>query len=301
MFQNLHYPVLQVYIQGISSDRRTCFYNISEFFMTPAMKSKLKHLLPSFRDLLTFGLALLMSSMSSFSNNPTPSKVRIIRNYISSRIYYQTGKNMEIMEQGQIGKQNPISSAILGVTKRLALTRWGQIQLSKFPDEVIEYAAHKLSYVTEKRMLKDEFLWFCKVCSERCLEESINPDYGLMYQLQDIFKMPVNAQFVKEPSEQKPFDLEKYKKETKKNEGTLRYGNAQHSYSNKSPQKVQQEVSAQQLYPEYKPEPVKVESIETKKQTTMEWLKTPEAESFAKLMGKEYFEKFVANCLLGAP
>ena len=192
---------------------RTCFYNVSEFFTSNAMRSRLKHLLPSLHLIFTFSLALLVSSMSTYSMEATQSKVRIIRNYISSRIYHTGKKNMQVMQAGLVGQNNPISLSILNVTKRLGLTRWGQIKLSKFPDEVIDYAAGKLSYVTEKRCIKDEFAWFCEVCSNYCFEEKIQPDYGLMYQLEDIFKMPVNAEFVKEVKQSIPFDEEKYKRD----------------------------------------------------------------------------------------
>lgn len=160
--------------------RRTCFYNVSEFFMSNTMRARLKHILPSLKQIFTLSLALLASSMSSFSSDATPSKVRILRNYISSRITHQGKENMEVMQAGLFGKNNPISVPILGISKRLSLTRWGQIQLSKFPDEVIDYAAQKLSYVTEKRCIKDEFAWFCEVCSNYCLEESIKPDYEVL-------------------------------------------------------------------------------------------------------------------------
>ena len=61
---------------------------------------------------------------------------------------------------------------------------------------------------------------------------------------------------------------------------------------------MQQEATAQQLYPVYKPDPVKKESIEQKRLNTAAWKDTPEAQAFAKFVGKETYDKFVANRLL---
>ena len=84
---------------------------------------------------------------------------------------------------------NPISQAIRNIP--LPLTKWAQIKLSAFPDEVIEHCTEVLK--RNKTKLNNPYLWFFKHCNEYCKRNNIEPDWRKMNFLAESYSMPDNA------------------------------------------------------------------------------------------------------------
>lgn len=263
---------------------RTCFYNISPFLQQDDIAMKLRHLLPVFKCMFLFSLSLLAGITSALSNDFTLDRIR--RNNKNIITYFSTRSTR--------GSMNATHTVLLDLSKKLKLTRWGQIRLSAFPEHILKEVMeeYEFSLKHQRKSIEMPFHWVYKKCLLECTRNNITPDWALMYELEKSNGMPANPKFIQDVEEKKE---EGYKNTEK---GSMRIpAYKQSTFSSKQAKPL--EVSATKLYPEWKPEPIKKESLETKKQNVIEWLKTPEAENFAKFLGKEHFEKFVANRLLG--
>ena len=65
----------------------------------------------------------------------------------------------------------------------LSLTKWGQIALSAYPDEAIEYADQIVS--NSKTSVKNPFAFFVSFCKKYCEGKGISPDFGLVLRLEE--------------------------------------------------------------------------------------------------------------------
>lgn len=181
--------------------------------------------------------------------------------------------------------------AIRDITDSLRLTKWGQIRLSAFPDEAILYTTQRF-FLERKSRIINPFGWFKTVCIEYCAENNIVPNWHFMYQLAEAYQMPSDAPNTYPQSYVQTKQLSELAKEHKANNFTA-WGPGEKLGIGK-PTKAS---SPKRLYPVYEPEPIQREDPDEAKKNIMAWLDDPQTQQFAKLIGKEAFEHFVANRL----
>ena len=86
-----------------------------------------------------------------------------------------------------------MSHELRQVTKKLNLTKWGQIKLICFPDEALAYALYEIQKPSNKN---NSFSWFFVMANRYCIDQDIDPDWPLYYKLSEKHKMPENPNFV---------------------------------------------------------------------------------------------------------
>lgn len=89
---------------------------------------------------------------------------------------------------------SPIRESIRSL-KSLNLTKWGQIELMKFPDDAIEHAARSLIMTRPK----EPMLYFLKICHEYCKNNNIRPDYDTMKALLNKYPRPEKFELTIKP------------------------------------------------------------------------------------------------------
>ena len=104
-----------------------------------------------------------------------------------------------------------ISLALKDVTKRLKLTKWGQIKLICFPEEAIR---HALQYYTSKT----SFNTFFFKASDYCKDNNIEPDWVFYYEMAKKYDMPKEPKFVSNDIPKTPvFEVKKKEYHSKDN------------------------------------------------------------------------------------
>jgi len=262
---------------------RPCFYNLSPFLLHESTAMKLRSLFSTYKRMFIFSLSLLIISSSSISKGFTRDK--FLRNNKDYYYFKNVGFN-----QGRV--MESAHTVLLDITKKLRLTKWGQIRLSAFPEQALQHALDDYEFAQkyQKKSIDNVFSWFFKSCLVYCNEHNITPDWVLMKKLETQHGMPTNPLFIQASNIKISTKGPEVKKSTMP---TSSFSTSSNSL-NKS-----QEPSASKLYPVWKPEQRKIETAQERKQNILAWLPTQNAENFAKLMGKEGFEKFVANLLVG--
>ena len=207
---------------------------LSGMFKDKEVRSSLSNYFPSLRFLSVLLLLVpsivatdFTDLMGPLENVPQYTYKRINKNiYINSRLY-RGGKlpsgEIDIMYQDALGPKrgsmyenllrydiknrsqrlailnktgtiNPIALAIRNVTPKLNLTRWGQIELSCYPDEAIYHAYDKLVVALEsKREIKDLFSWFSTVARNYCEENNLPIDEVYRAQLKQTYNFKQHA------------------------------------------------------------------------------------------------------------
>ena len=92
------------------------------------------------------------------------------------------------MESGE----NFITPSLRQATELMGLTKWGQIRLAAFPNEVIEHANKQFSFAKPA----NPYNWYFKVCLEYCSANKITPDWDFMKALANKYGMPSKPDFV---------------------------------------------------------------------------------------------------------
>lgn len=304
---------LKLIFVGYRGVKRTCFYNVSPFFMKPDIRSALKHLLPDLQNLVITALLSVFAGTQVFAYNPqyrsstTPSLLRINKKniYISTKVtlsripmprYMKELGNMEQLSRQEYG-ENPISPVIRRLTPLVGLTKWGQIKLSAFPDAAIEHVIDRLQY-KESKDIRTLFAWIYVTAYRWCEENKIKPDYAFMRKLEDIFCVPENAEMLN-----KKYVVFVEPTETKVSQAPYIIWEADEESAATQPQfckvkkKDVEQLKTSSRYPLWKSPILKKEDPDQAKKNIMTWLESQEAKNFAKLIGPEAFEKFVANRL----
>lgn len=78
-------------------------------------------------------------------------------------------------------------------TDVLNLSKWGQIKLSIFPDEVLDYATKALHNSSD---VNDHFAWYFAICLKYCALHKLDLDWQLFYSLSEIHSLPDDAKWV---------------------------------------------------------------------------------------------------------
>lgn len=272
---------------------RTCFYNISPYFKSPTAKSRLGSFFTSLRIVVFLSLYSLLSQAAPTASTPTCTLNKYV-SYIRKKNYYKKYRptdNLMAIERHKVYGENPISMAIQDITDELGLTKWGQIRLSAFPDEVILYVTQRYRLERKSRIL-NPFGWFKTVCIEHCAENNITPDWRFIYLLAEAYQMPTNAPNTYPQSYVHAKQLAKLAQEHQEN-----------SYKSDSlgekiwVGKQAKASSPKRLYPVYEPKPIPQEDPDEAKKNIAEWLEDPQTQQFARLIGKNMFDKFVENRL----
>lgn len=203
--------------------RTTCNYRVAEYFKIEHIRSELSHILPGLRYMWTYlqspisslnGLPKLSLSryviplgkrtIGTYKYNsypPSPRmrtghsgsgiELRIIPASDNSHKPYKTLRALTKWDAKhmQDNAPNPISPLIRSLNE-LNLSRSGQIKLSAFPDNVIDYAKDKLGYA---KNVKDPFNWFLSVCTDYCKSNDIKPDWPWVYELSKKYNVDLNT------------------------------------------------------------------------------------------------------------
>lgn len=101
-----------------------------------------------------------------------------------------------------------ISETLREVTKTLNLTKWGQIKLICFPDEVLRHGLD--NYKKFARNSPKPFEWFFMHCKTHCEGNEIPISWQDYYDLVDVYHMPKNAPMIRK-EKKSSFDIPKTK------------------------------------------------------------------------------------------
>jgi hypothetical protein len=74
--------------------------------------------------------------------------------------------------------------------KKLRLTKWGEIKLSAYPDDIIHHAYSRLLTKTD---LRDPLDFFFMVCSAECKDRKIKPNWKKVDFAREAYKIPLDA------------------------------------------------------------------------------------------------------------
>lgn len=86
-----------------------------------------------------------------------------------------------------------ISSILATITKRLNLTKWGQIRLIPFPDEALNYAYNEYQHSSN---IKQSFNWFFAKANHYCITHDIEPHWKIYYEMAEEFNMPTDPKYI---------------------------------------------------------------------------------------------------------
>lgn len=167
-------------------DFKTSIYKVNKFFKLLA--SQLYHI----------GWSVKEWAKELWSKVFNKKRTRSIDLYINIPVY----NNLHEKErQGcyknikrRIMKNLEISPALQKVTKSLNLSKWGQIKLICFPDEVLLKALE--CYQKYGTSVKDPFNYMFMYCKEHCSSAGIEIDWQQYYHLKEQYKMPDNPNFI---------------------------------------------------------------------------------------------------------
>jgi hypothetical protein len=140
-------------------------------------------------------------SYSSFLTSKPAANVSIEANARARTYTYtrETLNGLPFFQKGVIStmndKENPISLEIRNL-KRLNLSKWGQIKLSCFADEVISEA---YSAFLRRKNILDPYRYFFGLCNSICLEKGLVPDVVKAGHLAKIHGMPKDAEMTLGP------------------------------------------------------------------------------------------------------
>jgi hypothetical protein len=254
--------------------RKSCVYKVNSLLFDPTIRSALATVFKAFK-FLQISLLLSIVPFQKCLSEYAPAL-----NYKAIRNDYYIKKTPHRMNMDKyLDIQNPISGAIRNL-KFLNLTRWGQIKLSAFPEDILnEVKDEYLKYSMNN--IRDPFKYFFVSCLKLCKERNIKPDWSWVHQLSAHHQMPQNPRYT--------FPSQTKVKLLGSNEQKPVSSKKAESKSNGSPN----------LYPVYEPKEYHQEDDQKRQETVRNWIGTQEAQTFLGLVGPSVFEEFVRNRLKG--
>jgi len=111
---------------------------------------------------------------------------------------------LETKKEREAVNAHPVSEGIRRCTM-LNLSKWGQIKLSAFPDEAIDFAYQQLKHANPR----DPFAWFISLCLQYCKDNKIAPNWNRMLALSREYQMPDNAPMTLGPLLREPLKTPK--------------------------------------------------------------------------------------------
>ena len=154
----------------------TCIYYVADWLLHQDIRSKFKHLFKAFQFLC---ISLLFSSTVLKENC---SRINDIRNYLNvylkehchltlretlkCKVTYDCKRDVRKPLQNYSSPER--TKLILELTKTFNLNRLGQIKLSPFPIEALQYAKDKFDLIQNPHVIRDGFGFFSSVCLEWC-------------------------------------------------------------------------------------------------------------------------------------
>lgn len=95
-----------------------------------------------------------------------------------------------------------ISPILATITKRLKLTKWGQIKLICFSDDALKHAYNEYQHTNN---LSNSFNWFFMTANRYCIEHNVEPDWKTYYELIEYYKMPKDPVYISKTPSPSPF------------------------------------------------------------------------------------------------
>lgn len=177
-------------IKKNSRYRETSVYQLCDVFILYA--HKLRHLFSALKyvwniqDLLSW----LPSKKDVLKHNFLKMSHLVLDKYIKYSPVHKLTRDRGVMMTNSVEKLE-ISPALRKVTEILHLTKWGQINLTCFPEEALEFALKNYSNSTSFNTFFLNALNFCR-------DHNIEPDFNLLAHLKRKYHMPEHANFVYE-------------------------------------------------------------------------------------------------------
>ena len=185
--------------------KKSCLYYInSQLFTNLRLREKLSHMLSALK---WFSKALLVSfAPRDYRLNNTVDTLIKEYNYLkssSSYIHSSCSKKNGVYrkkvedfykKRGNLRMEElKISEVLREVTKKLNLSKWGQIKLSIFRDDILSFA---LSQYSKTKKIRDVFAWFYGVCLNYAKEIKYYIPWAKYYYWRDHYKMPAEPNYV---------------------------------------------------------------------------------------------------------
>lgn len=171
----------------------SCYYTISSLFFNCWVRIHLKHVIRYFKSAGLLALLVVPFHFFSKENNyqreyASQFNKLVIKNIITN---YIGGNEDEKMQQfsRHWTEKDPVSSKVRNL-KFLNLTKRGQIFLSAFPDEAIEYALKRFDAATEVR---DPLGYIGAACRDYCGLNSLLPDWAYVVAVSAHFRIASDA------------------------------------------------------------------------------------------------------------
>lgn len=139
--------------------------------------------------------------------NTVKSKNLTDLDYYKSKVY--THKGERVSEVTVATQVNPIPEYIRELSW-LCLTKWGQIKLTPYCQESVEFAASQKDNVL---LANDPFKYFVSLCVNYCRDRQIKPDWHISDTLIEQYPLPDNVRFYMSERLQLPKEKDFYKRE----------------------------------------------------------------------------------------
>ena len=180
--------------------KKACLFKVSPIFHRNEYRERLRHMFSAFKWLsvrclnpivgkfVKVGDTLLSRVMNYNIYNglsrDTADHVFIPTFLLDSAVDHPTTQKGREMNTTQ-----PIPEIIRTQLGFLNLSKWGQIALTAFPNEAIDYAIKAYRFASPQ----DPFKWFYAVCMEYCKIHDIKPDFATVNTLKSELRQPENA------------------------------------------------------------------------------------------------------------
>ena len=148
----------------------SCLYKISHCFKNPFIQSRLSHIFKSFR------ITALLLGMGASGTNVTQCIIKKYNDIYTPKHYASLLDTMGLKIWGLDKRVSP-------ELENLPISQEQKINLSAFPDNIINYAILKSLVIVNIENLAG---YIYTVCSERCKALKITPDWGWVNKLKDL-------------------------------------------------------------------------------------------------------------------
>lgn len=185
-------------LSSIQRYNNSNLYALSSVFESPYVQSQLSHLFPALRWITLIILFPLLAH--SFRGNTGKDTLLYKRDmYISPTSYISPGEVSMNSPMLEAHDTRPISPVVKELSQIVAMTTFGMIKLSAFPDEAVVHATQMLiRRIGQKNLgaINNPYKWVYSVANRYCGNHDLKPDWHYVQQMQSAYQMGDDAKLL---------------------------------------------------------------------------------------------------------
>jgi len=170
-------------LEKLTRPNLTCVYRAPKFLLDPKIRQQYSDKFEAFRWL---PFILLFCPLFNLNVVGTILDNRFIYKPLSNPIVNNINKLTDSKRRVGVYSNEARTKIILELTRDLNLNKLGQIKLSPYPFECLQYCQEKFRSIKNPR---DAFAFFLTLCKNWCDLNDVRPDWKAMYDLAMKFKL----------------------------------------------------------------------------------------------------------------